>query len=214
MIEETSGTDIDLSRLRALAEEGRARPLLGGRQLVAFGGAIILAAAVQWAIETRLLPWPPATLALSWFGLMAAAAVAVRLWHPAQRITATMSLANQVERQVWLAGGMFLAVVPIAIIAISSWRVANGMGGQGFAMFTVMPAVTFGVYAVALAASATAGAVAWLHRFSWASVAFAGLSLLTAQTHWQMPVLMVGALVVSVLPGLRLEKIAQGQNHG
>lgn len=82
----------------------------------------------------------------------------------------------------------------------------------GAAALAAMPPLTFGVYAIALNASAAAGdQLARLRPFVGLSIAFGIGTVLLAGTVWQLMVLAVGALVCSVWPGfllLRRERAA------
>lgn len=75
----------------------------------------------------------------------------------------------------------------------------------GAAALAAMPPLTFGVYAIALNASAAAGdQLARLRPFVGLSIAFLIATVLLAGTAWQLVVVAAGALVCSVWPGLLL----------
>ena len=190
----------DLATLRRLAEEGRTAPLVGGRPLIAYGLAIALAAAFQAALLGGWVPLPPWVLALSWSIPMAAAG-----WLGARgRRCAPITLANKVERQVWAAGGTVLALTAAAILLFGlTWQ--DRLGSAVWASFAAMSPLTFGVYAIALNASAAAGdQLARLRPFVGLSVAFLIGTVLLGPTIHQLLALALGALVCSVWPGVLL----------
>src|SRR4028119_884452 len=63
----------ELSRLRAIAEQGRRAPLLGGWHLILWGAALTLALLIHWAVLRDIVPWAEYSLAFSWFGITIAA---------------------------------------------------------------------------------------------------------------------------------------------
>ena len=198
----------DLAALRALAEEGRRRPLLGGRYLVAFGIAIALASAVHGAIAARALLWPMWTIALVWAGAMAAAGLFAgigRGHRPA------LDIGNRVEREVWRAAGFVLGGIALSVLAFGYLTLARSGEPVGFLLFAMMPPITFGTYAIALAATIAGAQVPVLRPFAALSIAFMVATVLLAGSLWQFAVMALGALVVSVIPGFLLlsrERIA------
>ena len=193
---EQTGGESDLAALRALAEEGRDRPLLGGREFVVFGLAIAFASAVHGAIVAGWLPLPPSALAIVWFVVIGGAVFVTRMTRSGHT---AVGVANRVEWEVWRAGGWVLAVLAIGILAHAMLT-----GVEGYRLFALMPPVTFGVYAIALAASSAAARADYLRPYAALSVAFVALTVMLASTVWLYWAAAVGALVVSVLPGLTL----------
>lgn len=191
----------DLARLRAIAEEGRRRPLLGGRSLVVWGFAIAIAALADAAVRVRVLPLAPASIGLIWFAITGAAAVLSSLLRRRAAVpTGAPSVANKVERAVWQMAGSFLFTLGIGLTLSASFA-PNG-GWRAWRLLSVMPPVSFGVFAVALAATATAGDVPWLRRFAWASLGFTAASAWLVGNVWQLPLMALGALIVWAWPGL------------
>ena len=190
----------NLAQLRRLAEEGRRAPLLGGRPLIAYGLAITLAAAFQAALLGGWVPLPSWVLALSWSAPMVAAG-----WLGARgKRSAPVTLANRVERQVWAAGGTVLALSAAAVLLFGmTWQ--GRLGPSAWAAFAAMPPLTFGVYAIALNASAAAGdQLARLRPFVALSIAFLIGTVLLGPSIEQLLALAAGALVCSVWPGVLL----------
>ncbi len=108
----------ELSRLRAIAEEGRSRPLLGGRHLILWGCAIILALLINWAVADRLVDWPGWSLAISWFGIILLAGVASAFLDRRKALEpGASSVGNKVERAAWVTTGTFLTILSLALLA-------------------------------------------------------------------------------------------------
>ena len=203
-VHEGAGGESDLAALRMLAEQGRDRPLLGGREFVVFGLAIALASAIHGAIVADWLPLPPASLAIVWFVVIGGAVFATRMTRAGKT---AIGVANRVEWEVWRAGGWVLGVLAIGILAHAMLT-----GVEGYRLFALMPPVTFGVYAIALAASSAAARADYLRPYAALSVVFLALTVMLASTVWLYWTAAVGALVVSVLPGLAL--LRRERAHG
>ena len=198
----TEDTISDLARLRALAEEGRRMPLLGGRHMILWGGAIMTAALLHWGVVTHALPWPMMSLAFIWFGLTGAAGLlsgsrfVLRAEH-----RESSDLGNRVERVIWQFGGAFLGIVATSIfVAAMFYQQQTGTSGR-FLLFALMPPISFGVYAIALRATAEVAAQNELKPYALASLFFVALTVLLAGSTWQMPATALGIFIVAILPG-------------
>lgn len=96
---------------------------------------------------------------------------------------------------MWLCGGAFLALAPFsALLAAGVERRTRG-SGHARAALAGMPALTFGVYAIALATSAEIAAMPRLKGFALMSLAFVPVALLLAASVWQFPVVAVGIVL-------------------
>lgn len=192
-------TNSDLSRLRAIAEEGRAAPLLGGWHLILWGCAITLALLLNWAIITRALPWPGYAIAIGWFGIVAVAWVgSAMLGRRGRARPGALSVGNRVETTAWITGGAFLSSLAVAIFVRAN--LADSPAAWG--LFMIIAPVTFGVYAIALDTSAVAAESASMKPWVVLSLAFAALTALLIGDPAQYPIAAAGVLLVSVLPGL------------
>ena len=195
----------DLRMMRELAEEGRTRPLLSGRHLILFGGAIALASLLHGLVMLGRIDWSPNALPIIWLGLIVPAMVVSKLWR-STAMESGLSLGHKVEQAVWQAGGAFLGVVSISTLALAYLRLEQTGDGVTFYLMSMIAPITFGVYATALAASAAAGRMAALRPFAALSMAFVVATALTAGSAVQFAVMAAGAILVSVLPGLMLLK--------
>ncbi|MEQ1508766.1 MAG: hypothetical protein ABL909_00015 [Sphingopyxis sp.] len=192
----------DLARLRAIAEQGRRLPLLGGRIMILWGAVIALASALHGAVVAHILPWPMASAGLIWFGLMGLAAVFSRWLHtPASASRSMNDIGNRVEKSVWQMGGGLLWLSSLAILGAAYLSLYQSGSSSLFLVFTMMPAIMFGVYAIALRVAAEVASLDQLKPFALLSLALAPVTILLANTPWQFVVMGVGVLIVSILPG-------------
>ncbi|HEX8525760.1 MAG TPA: hypothetical protein VF689_02150 [Allosphingosinicella sp.] len=189
----------DLARLRAIAEQGRNAPLLGGWHLILWGGALALALLINWAVLEGLLDWPHYALAISWFGIVLAAWAASAVVGRRQADEpGAHSVGNRVERASWITAGAFLFTLSVALLVRASLR-----GGQAdWAMFTMMSPATFGAYAIALHASAVAANNAAAKPYVLVSLAFAAGTAFLIGDPLQYLVAAGGIALVSIPLGL------------
>ena len=191
----------DLARLRALAEEGRRRPLLGGDEMIVYGIAIAVAASVHGLIALRILEWPGMAIAGTWFGVMLVASFLARLRAP-RGTNGLETVSSRVERDVWKVSGLFFAVLSVSLFA---WALLSG-DPANYVMLALMPPIVFGVYAIAMAASAAAAQAAFLRPYAILAMAFVSLTAFLVGSPWQYGATALGALLVSVVPGLALKR--------
>jgi hypothetical protein len=197
----TEDVAADLASLRAIAESGRIRPLLGGRSLVAFGSGMAIASALHALILWRLLPIHPLAIAVIWPVAMIGAAMIGRTGYA--RANGDV-LVHRVERQSWQTAGRFLGLISVTLFAVVGWRISQGAGPEAWEIFTLMPPVTFGTYATAMAASAAVAGDTGLKRASWMALLFAAATTATMGSIAQFAVMALGAVLASVLPGMAL----------
>lgn len=191
----------DLRMMRELAEEGRTRPLLGGREFVIFGAAIALASLLHAALMEGILAWPPMALAAIWLGTMMAAVILAKATRSGNVRPTT---ANRVEIEVWRAGGYVIGALAVSIFAFAMLTQMQDDSALGFFLFTLVPPVVFGVYAIAMAASSAAARDTTLRTYAVLSIAFLVATTLLAGTATQYFVMAAGAVLVSILPGIVL----------
>jgi hypothetical protein len=188
----------DLAFLRALAEDGRRTPLLGGSLLAAAGGCYGLASFVQWLILARIIAVPPAWLLGVWI-----LAVAVHLSIQAlliRRLAAkpgVESTANRASRDVWNAVGVGCFVL-FAALAVASWKARTDVL-IGFA-----PSIVLVLYGAAWWVAASVSGLAWIRAVAAASFAAAiALGLLIGST-WVWLAYAAALVLLTLVPGLAL----------
>lgn len=211
----TEDTLADIARLRAIAEEGRRMPLLGGRYMILWGSAVAIASLLHGALVARLLPLPMITAAFIWFGLTGAAALASR----SPRMKSHMQgqgndVGNRVERGVWQMGGALMWLTSLGILSAAFWHLHLTGKPDLFGLFVMMPPLMFGVYAIALRVAADVATVPQLRPYALMSLAFVPLTVLLAGSAWQFGVMTIGVLLVSILPGRMMIALEGGQGNG
>ncbi|HWT12507.1 MAG TPA: hypothetical protein VN231_07115 [Allosphingosinicella sp.] len=199
----------DLSRLRAIAEQGRSVPLLGGWQLILWGGAMTLALLINWAVIERILPWPGYALSLSWFGIVLAAwAGSAMIGRRLAGEPGASSVGNRVEHAAWTTAGAVLLILALALLA----RALASGEPEAWQSFSMMPPVTFGAYAVALQASAVAGASTTARPYVLVALAFAAGTAFLIDDPLQHLVAAAGIALVSIPAGLGHLRAARRAN--
>lgn len=211
----------DIRAARALAEAGRRAPLLGGGLYVTWGVAVAAALLINWAIAAEALALSPWTIPIFWFALMGAASlISSRLAAADRARTGAAGIGNAVSAVVWRAAGLFLGVFALTLFAAGMLSPFDlGASGAdrgrsiaaGFAMFT--PA-SFGVYAIAMEASAVAADARWLRTFSRLSFAAMAATIVTAGSPLQHLIAAACVIGVLVLPGVLLIRQARGKSDG
>jgi hypothetical protein len=198
----------DLAGLRAIAESGRNRPLLGGRWLVVFGAAIALASGLHFLILARIFAVPTIAIALLWPVAMVGAAL---LSRTGAKALTSEALVHRVERETWRTLGRYLWTMSAALFALVGWRLYSGEGPETWILFSIMPPITFGAYAIAMSASAAVADDAGLRRASLLALAFAAATGAAIGHPVQFALMALGTFLTSVLPGLALQR---QQNKG
>lgn len=190
----------ELARLRAIAEEGRHAPLLGGWHMILWGVAMTAALLINWGVIERYLPWPGYSLAFSWFGIAALAWIAsAALARREGKRRGACTIGNRIERTVWILAGGFLSILALAIFL----RALLVGDPGGWDLFQMMPPVAFGAYAIAIGASATAGHDRGALPYAWLALAFCAATTLLAGTTEQYLAAAGGLALVSTACGLR-----------
>lgn len=188
----------DLAFLRALAEDGRRTPLLGGSLLAAAGSCYGLASFVQWLVLARIVAIPQVWVFAVWLVAMALhltiQGVLVR------RLSARpgmASAANRASRDVWRAVGVGCFVLMTAV-AVASWRARTGLL-IGFA-----PSIILVLYGAAWWVAASVSRLAWIRLVALASFAAAiALGFLVGQVAvWLFYA--AALFLLALVPGLAL----------
>lgn len=190
----------DLARLRAIAEEGRNAPLLGGWHLILWGGAIATALMINWAVDERILPWPGYSLAIAWFGIIFAAWIgSVLLGRREAGKPGAFTIGNKVERTAWTWAGAFLTTIAVALFL----RAALAGDPASWSLFAVMAPVGFGAYAVAIGTTAVASGDHGATPYALLSLAFAAATTLLIGQPEQYPAAAAGVAIVTISCGVR-----------
>jgi hypothetical protein len=211
----------DLAMARRLAEEGRQAPLLGGVFLVVWGLMICACLLFNWGVASGLVAVSSWSIPIVWFGGMGVAHLLSRAL--AGRLAAApgaLSIGNTVASAVWRAMGLFLGLFAATLFAslfnAPGWMFGGTAadGGRIFgAAFSIFMPVSFGAYAVAMAATAAAARSTLLTWFGRLSLLVMVVMLLLIGRPEQMLLGAAGILLVSVLPGWLLMRRAPPAPH-
>ncbi len=193
----------DIAVVRALAEEGRFAPLLGGRFFVLWGAVTAVGYLINWAVVVRALALPATAIPAAWFVLIGAGVVSSRLLQRGlPDKPGASALGNQVERAVWSAAGSVLIVIAVSFFVFAQF-IADGEGRDaGWTIYAAFPPIIFGVYAIALQATAAAARASLLNPIVRLSIAIGAATTLLAASPAQHLLAALGIAVVSVAPGI------------
>ena len=158
----------DIAFMRALAEEGRSAPLLGGGILMAAGLIFGAASVAHWAVMVGALRVSPWVILMVWMAAgLGFGAVATLLGRRSKRQAGAAATVNRAARAVWSAVGWTIVVIlvgmaimaarlgqpgltslfPIIVLPLygAAWSVASAMTRRGW-----MTSVAIGCYGSAL----------------------------------------------------------------
>ena len=114
----------DLAFVRKLAEEGRMRPLQGGKYLVMWGGISSFGLAFTALVVSGAVALPGWSIMVVWFALSAFGGIMSGRWGRQNAgTTEAESVGNKVEAIVWCIAGLFLFLVSSRSEKSASWSV-------------------------------------------------------------------------------------------
>jgi hypothetical protein len=186
----------DLAYARTLAEEGRQTPLIGGSYLVLFGVLLAIAYGAQYAGLAGMLPRDQ--IGFIWIGFGACALIGslALTFHTRGRPGAS-SLSNRADRAIWQG-------VACAIMFVVFGAVLRGVLYDDYTATSGIMAAGFGLYGVALYATATVSGHMWLRRVAWLSWSVSFTLWLFLGENWAYLAASIGAVLVLLIPGLIL----------
>ncbi|HYD89679.1 MAG TPA: hypothetical protein VEA80_19515 [Vitreimonas sp.] len=186
----------DLAYARNLAEEGRNAPLIGGAYFIMFGVLLAICYGLQWAVLVQALPFDGRGIGLVWMGFGAAAMIGSALISKRVRaMPGGAAIPNRVDRSIWHA-------VTIAILTVVAGTVLRAMLLSDFTAPDSIVAAGFGLYGVALYATATIGGHTWLRTFAILAWSVSGTLWFFLHEPWTYLFAAVASLVVLSVPGL------------
>jgi hypothetical protein len=188
----------EIAYIKALAEEGRRTPLIGGAILIAAGLIFGAASIAHWLIETGVLAVPPIAYAVVWMGALAAffACLVVLIGRSKGRPGAA-SLVNQAVGAAWMGVGLLIFAMSISI-AVISWRVQNPL------LTLIFPSMIFAAYGSGWAVSATMSRARWQWALAIGAWAAAPLIATLVGTDWIWLAYAGGLFALALLPGVIL----------
>lgn len=189
----------DLNYARAVAEEGRNTPLLGGAYLMFWGVANAIAFGVQYAILEGFLPLMDGlAFAALWLGYGAVAAIGMILLRLRGRGKPGLTaIGTRAERALWT--GAAIAVLAVVIGSIS--RMFST--GDTSAPSAILGAA-FALYAAALFGTASLSGHTWLRGFAWLAAGVALNACMFASYNWVYVIASIGSLLALAWPGIIL----------
>lgn len=193
----------ELAYVRALAEEGRNAPLVGGAIYAVWGGLIGAASLMQYAAAAGWLALPGSLGWAPWVGAFAIGwALSLIVGARSARKPGAMTVGNCTASSAWLGVGLFISGLFLTLMIVHDNYAAAGL--PPYFLFSLMFPVAFGLYGVAFLASATAARLDWLKWFAYASWGFAFASLFLLGDSRQMLLAAAGSFVCALTPGLLL----------
>lgn len=186
----------DLAYARTLAEEGRHAPLIGGSYLVLFGVLLTICYAAQWAVLAGKLQLPANMVGLIWvgFGICAMIGSSV-LSGRVRKLPGGAAISNRIDRNIWQG-------VAVAILVVVAGTVLRAIFKNDQTAPDAIMASGFGLYGVALYATATAGGHLWLRNFAVQAWVLSGLLWFFMGETWIYLLAAGGAVAVLIAPGL------------
>ncbi|MGH7028725.1 hypothetical protein [Brevundimonas sp.] len=145
----------DIAYMKALAQEGRQAPLLGGRILIAAGLIFGLASVVAYGIDSGILAVPPVAYAVLWGGATLAFFAAL-IWQirKTDGRPGAHSVVNRAGGAGWMGVGLAIFVMSLSM-AVVSWK------AQSDVAFMTFPSLIFALYGSGWAMSATVSDQKW-----------------------------------------------------
>ena len=193
-----------LAEMRALAEEGRDAPLINGFMYVLWGGLLGSAALVVFMAE---MGWVNLLGHVSgyapWMIAIGAGWILSMIYGPkAARKRGASTVGNRTARSVWFAVGLFMTGFWMTLMVVHDNYTALGV--PPYFLFSLMFPLFFGLYGVAMFATATAARVEWLRWVALVSWGCSAVSLFLIGTPYQTLVAALGSLAGALVPGLIL----------
>ena len=193
----------DLAYVKALAEEGRDTPLVGGVLYLIWGGLIGTAALFVYADAIGWISLGP--LAGVWPWILAIGAgwgLCFFLAPKAHSKPGGVTLGNKTARSVWFAVGIFVTSFWITLMFVHDDFTEFGV--PAYFLFSLMFPISFGLFGVAFFATATAARIDWLRWIAVLSWVFALTSLAFMASDHQMLIGALGSYLCAAVPGALL----------
>lgn len=145
----------DIAYMKALAQEGRQAPLVGGRILVTAGLVFGVAALIHYAINSGLIDMAPVAYLVLWGAAMLIffGALIVEARRCAGKPGA-QSAGNRAAGAGWMGAGLGIFVMSLAM-GVIGWKT------QSNAVAAVFPSLIFALYGAGWSVSATMSGQRW-----------------------------------------------------
>lgn len=198
-----AGLKDDIAYMRAMAEEGRNTPLIGGVHYVIWGALVGGAAFFTWLVDIGAVRLPANARLWLWVGVFVAGwGASIALGRRGGAKPGAQSIGSRTARNAWYACGVFMTVLWVALLFVHG-RYEN-IGVPRYFLMSMMFPVAFGLYGVAFFAAAAAARASWMRYVScvsWAA-SFTLLFVLTDASYMLIASLAMFAVVLA--PGVWL----------
>ena len=145
----------DIAYMKALAQEGRRAPLLGGRVLISAGLIFGLASIVHYGIDSGMIVAPSVAYAVLWGAAMLVFfGVLIVQTRSCDRKPGAQSAANRAASAGWMGVGLAVFVMSLSMFVVG-WKMQSDVA------FMIFPSLIFALYGSGWALSATMSAQKW-----------------------------------------------------
>jgi len=188
----------DIAYMKALAQEGRRAPLLGGSILITAGLVFGLASLVAYGIDSGILNVPPVAYAFLWGGAMLVFFV-ILAWQirKTDRKPGAQSAANRAAGAGWMGVGLGIFVMSLSM-AVIGWKVQSPIPSL------IFPSLIFALYGSGWAVSATMSDQKWQWTLAIACWIAAPLIAFLTGSPLMWLAYAAGLFLFALLPGVLL----------
>jgi hypothetical protein len=192
----------DIAFMRALAEEGRNTPMLGGSILLAAGLIFGTANGIGAYLEATHTPFSNAAWALPMGSVVVFLAVLAVLKRNRAGLPGATSPVNRATGTMWRAVGWSIMLMAVAL-GVAAWRLDD------WRLLAALPIVIFALYGAGWQVAAAMTRAGWLRSVAFGSYATAALvAYFAAQPLASSLVSTVGLLTLVAAPGFVLMRQA------
>ena len=192
----------DIAFMRAMAEEGRSAPLLGGAVLTSAGVVYALASLAQWAVLTQTVAVSYKVLPYMW---LAAMLISMTLLAVFKRRLAgapgSASPANRAARFAWKGVGQAIFAIGAAMF-IAVWKT------QDYNLINFSPSIVLALYGVAWTVGGLMIPASWVRFVAWGAFAAAVLMALLIGDVKVWLAYAAALLLLTAVPGVVLMRQA------
>jgi hypothetical protein len=193
----------EIAYVKALAEEGRNAPLVGGALYVLWGAVIALAAGLSYLRYSGAIELAVVGGVWFWLGAIAVGWVAsVAIGRRSHAKPGSLTIGNKTATAAWFAIGVFMSLFWIAAAAFRGHLASKGIDANY--VFGLMFPIAFGLYGVAFYTTAVAARLDWMRGFAVAAWVFAIASFYFVGDLKQLLIGAAGSLICASLPGIIL----------
>ena len=188
----------DIAYMKALAQEGRQAPLLGGSILFAAGLIFGLASIFAYGIDSGIIAVAPVAYAVLWGGAMLAF-FAVLMWQIRRSChkPGAKSAANRAASAGWMGVGLGVFVMALSM-AVIGWKTQSAIPSL------IFPSLIFALYGSGWAVSATMSDQKWQWKLAIACWIAAPLIAFLTGSPLMWLAYAAGLFLFALLPGVLL----------